>query len=74
MALLIVGGDVLAAKITREITEIKEYFSNLIKLNMQFGSLILCLFFGWFCADPFCKNIDLSEKIQLNYNDENNRI
>jgi hypothetical protein len=39
MALFIVGGDFLAIKIFRETTEIKIYFSNLIKLSMKFGSL-----------------------------------
>jgi hypothetical protein len=39
MALFLVSGDFLAMKIIHEITEIKIFFSNLIKLSMKFGSL-----------------------------------
>jgi hypothetical protein len=39
MALFIVGGDFFVVKIIRETTEIKVFFSNLIKLSMKFGSL-----------------------------------
>jgi hypothetical protein len=40
MALFIVGGDFYEnMKIIRETTEIKVFFSNLIKLSMKFGSL-----------------------------------
>jgi hypothetical protein len=39
MALFLVGGDFLAMKMIREFTEIKVFFSNLIKLSMKFGSL-----------------------------------
>jgi hypothetical protein len=39
MALFIVGGDFFVKKIIRETTEIKVFFSSLIKLSMKFGSL-----------------------------------
>jgi hypothetical protein len=39
MTLFIAGGDFLALKIIREITEIKVFFSSLIKLSMRFGPL-----------------------------------
>jgi hypothetical protein len=39
IALFIVGGDFFFMKIIRENTEIKDLFSNLIKLSMKFGSL-----------------------------------
>jgi hypothetical protein len=39
MALFIVGGDFLAMKIICKTTEIKVFFSNLIKLSMKFGFL-----------------------------------
>jgi hypothetical protein len=39
MALFIVGGDFYVMKIIRETTEIKVFFSDLIKISMKFGSL-----------------------------------
>jgi hypothetical protein len=39
MALFLVGGDFLAMRKIRETTEIKVFFSSLIKLSMKFGSL-----------------------------------
>jgi hypothetical protein len=39
MAVFIVGVDFLAMKLIRETTEIKVFFSSLIKLSMKFGSL-----------------------------------
>jgi hypothetical protein len=43
MALLIVGGGFFA-KIIRETTEIKAFFSSLIKFSMKLGSLYYCVY------------------------------
>jgi hypothetical protein len=41
----IVGGDFFVIKIIRETTEIKVFFSNLIKQSMKFGSLKYNVYF-----------------------------
>jgi hypothetical protein len=52
MALFIVGGNFLAMKIIRETTEIKVFYSSLIKFSMKFGLQNYVYFLALFVPTP----------------------